>query len=640
MATDASAARTPETLNRHLTTSGPTLIILDGIQSGDVDEVIAIQSILESSESVFILATGRQALNLADELIQNVGPLELPKTQSDDVATLMQSPAVGMFVARAQFARPDFQVTPRNADTVRQLVARLDGIPLGIELMASWSRTLSPAQMLERLTSHQEGIQARGITLNTEHSSMHAAVETTFDMLSPECQKVFLRLATFSGGWNEYGAAALCPDMDVQSALRDLEEVCLISSSNSDQIMRFSMLDTVRAFAIEKATAPERADWSRVHAVYHYQRGLEFNRLDNLTKFEGLVDESANLRQAVEWFMDHDLEEETITFCALIGRYGVFVDRPLDVVDLLEAALDRFPDTGQFPVVRAEAMVRLASVYNRLGNEERAREVLRQAQSILDKNDDPRMKIELLLVSAEMSHTQADFDAECQALREALSISLNENSFRADRIYLSMGHVMVERHEWEKASELYQQSITEAKTMNDAYRVALGTSSLANLSRLQQNFTLAEELAKSALTTLSAFPGRYFTVDAQLLLALIYLDGKQVERSAQLLCEVIDSDPQTEWQREELCAALARYSAQQGDFALAARYFGYVRVLERNEGRSTLAASELSDVVRKIELELGSKVFRENYDIGTFWTWKHVKDASYRVCESCPATAY
>lgn len=71
--------------------------------------------------------------------------------------------------------------------------------------------------------------------------------------------------------------------------------------------MRFSMLDTVRAFAIEKATAPERADWSRVHAVYHYQRGLEFNRLDNLTKFEGLVDESANLRQAVEWFMDHDL---------------------------------------------------------------------------------------------------------------------------------------------------------------------------------------------------------------------------------------------------------------------------------------------------------------------------------------------
>jgi len=633
-ASDASASHAPDSLSRLLSTSGPTLLILDGIQSNDVDSVIAIQSLLESSDGVHILVTSRQALNLPTELLQNVGPLELPREVTDDVASLIQAPAMAMFVARAQNARPDFQVTPRNADAVRQLVARLDGIPLGIELMASWSRTLSPAQMLERLTSHQDGIQARGISLNTEHSSMHSAIETTFDLLNPDCQKVFLRLATFAGGWNHFGAVSLCPDVDVDAALRDLEEVCLIASNEFGPIMRFTMLDTVRAFALERTSAPERAAWLREHAVYHYQRALEFNQHDNLARFEGLVDESANLRQAVEWFMDNDLEEESLKFCALIGRYGVFVDRPLDVVDMLESALERFDDSNQFPAVRAEAMVRLASVYNRLGNDTRAREIIEKAEAILKGIDAPKVWIELHLALAEVDHANHDFDAECGSLRQALELSLKASSFRADRIYLSMGHVMVERQDRARAAELYQQSIEESKAKNDGYRVALATSSLANLHRLEHNFTLAEELAQTSLDTLSAFPGRFFTADAQLLLAQIYLDENKLDECRAMLLKVIESDPQTEWQREELCLVLARVCSKSEDFELSARYLGFNRVLDQLEARPCIATNDLRSVVRRVESELGSKSFRQHYDVGSFWTWKTVRESAIRLCDS------
>src|SRR4029079_19281845 len=112
-------------------------------------------------------------------------------------------------VVRAQASRPDFQITRANAQAVAELCARLEGIPLAIELAAARAQVLTPAQMLTQITSGSGLPADRRRGVSARHRTLQAAIDWSYHLLSPQLQRFFARLSVFRGGWTLEAAQAI-----------------------------------------------------------------------------------------------------------------------------------------------------------------------------------------------------------------------------------------------------------------------------------------------------------------------------------------------------------------------------------------------------------------------------------------------
>ena len=177
-----------------------------------------------------------------------------------------------LFVDRARQARPDFQITVHNAPHIAALCARLEGIPLALELTAAWAQMLSPAQMLQRLGRRFDLVASRRKDLPARHRTLRAAIEWSFRLLPPALQTFFARLAVFHGGWTIEAAEAVCEEPDAFDFLTQLRQHSLILMDEDDSPyadVRFRMLETLREYAQEQITPEQRAQAQSRHLEYY-----------------------------------------------------------------------------------------------------------------------------------------------------------------------------------------------------------------------------------------------------------------------------------------------------------------------------------------------------------------------------------
>ena len=223
------------------------------------------------------LVTSRLALELNGEQDFPLLPLPVPDLLSADPETLRESPSVRLFVDRAQAATPDFQLTPRNAEAVATLCAKLDGIPLALELAAARVRVFSPAQMLGQLARRFDFLVSRQRNATERHRGMRAAIEWSFFHLPPELRDFFVRLSVFRGGWTIASAQAICgPDAENEDdafyfateSLSQLRVHSLIIAEEAEGEYRFRMLETLREYAQEHLESSAAAETKRRHADY------------------------------------------------------------------------------------------------------------------------------------------------------------------------------------------------------------------------------------------------------------------------------------------------------------------------------------------------------------------------------------
>src|SRR5262249_34938994 len=135
--------------------------------------------------------------------------------------------SVQLFLDRAQALRPDFQVTPGNAADVAALCARLEGIPLALELAAAQVHLLTPAQILVRLEGRFDFLVSRTRDVTARHRSLRAAIDWSFRLLTPELQRFFAPLCLFRG-WTLEAAAAICEDPSASEQLEKLQKHSLV----------------------------------------------------------------------------------------------------------------------------------------------------------------------------------------------------------------------------------------------------------------------------------------------------------------------------------------------------------------------------------------------------------------------------
>jgi predicted ATPase/Flp pilus assembly protein TadD len=235
---------------------GRLLVVMDNFEQVVEHAAATVGAWIDRAPDAVFLVTSREPLRLPGESVYPLDVLSLPHEKAP--VTIDGSDAVGLFVTRAQQSEPSFRVAEDNADTIAQLVRRLDGLPLAIELAAARVSSSTPARLLERLSKRFDLLAGTARDVPSRQQSLRATLDWSWDQLAPTLQDAFAQLSVFEGGWTLEAAESVLRLDDEASAVEDVlaelvdRGLVRIEVSPATGRPRFGMLVSVHEYAAEK----------------------------------------------------------------------------------------------------------------------------------------------------------------------------------------------------------------------------------------------------------------------------------------------------------------------------------------------------------------------------------------------------
>jgi non-specific serine/threonine protein kinase len=273
-------------------------------------------TLLRACPRLRVLATSREPLGMAGEVVWPVPALSLPQLDAPFIAAQGTSEAVSLFVERARAVSPDFALTEKNARAIAEVCVQLDGLPLALELAAARVRVLSPLQIAKRL-SDRFGLLASGSRgAPARHHSLQAAIDWSFDLLSARERLLLERLAVFAGGWTLEAVETVCAGGDIQPSEvlgllgRLVDRSLVVAEPASSGAFRYRLLETIRKYASERLARSGEADaLARRHRAWYMSLGEQalhdyWLRADLPGWWERLAAEQANFRAALRFSLE------------------------------------------------------------------------------------------------------------------------------------------------------------------------------------------------------------------------------------------------------------------------------------------------------------------------------------------------
>ena len=306
------------------------LLILDNYEQLSPRGNDVILTLISRTAQAAILVTSRRRLNLEGERELPVHPLPtpqpLPNIGDMELSDLRRIPSVALFVDRAQTARPDFALTGTNGAEVASLCAKLDGLPLALELAAARIRGFTPAQLLANITERFELLATRKAEKSHRHRSLWGAIDWSYELLPKDLQRFFARLSVFRGGWSVEAASQVAGDAYIErdafenrkskienealEALDRLRSHSLVHQEDSELGIRFRMLETIREFAWQQLCTSDAATTRSRHAEW-FAKLAEEAIPDLVTGhgarwFKRIEVEYANLLSGAQWGLERE----------------------------------------------------------------------------------------------------------------------------------------------------------------------------------------------------------------------------------------------------------------------------------------------------------------------------------------------
>ena len=406
------------------------LLVLDNFEQV-VDAAPAAEALLTAAPGLRILATSRVVLSLLGEQEYAVPPLEPPDVDGIlDLQALRRIEAVQLFTDRAVAVSPRFQVTEKNAAAVAAITARLDGLPLAIELAATRTKVLTPEQMLPRLQECISILSSGAKNLPERQRTLRGAITWSHEMLDPAERGLFARLSVFRGGWTLESAEAICDleelGLDILDGLSSLVDQSLIRRSELDEDdPRFSMLETIREFGQEQLEVRgERDLLRRRHAEHFLNLAVEAEPhlvAEDQGVWLDICDrEHANIRAALQWAIEADEADRAQGPAGALWRFWQQRGHQAEGRGWLEEIL-ALPSGRQPSPGRAKAMIGAGGLAWWQQDREAARASYEGALAIERELGDPDRTAEALY---NLSFVVAgeDIDAAAGMLEEALDL--------------------------------------------------------------------------------------------------------------------------------------------------------------------------------------------------------------------------
>ncbi|GIV98593.1 MAG: hypothetical protein KatS3mg057_3250 [Herpetosiphonaceae bacterium] len=497
------------------------LLLLDNFE-----QVVAaaplIADLLATAPRLNVLVTSREVLRLYGEHEFPVQPLALPDPQQTaSIDALLRAPAVALFVERARAVRPDFSLNAENAAAVAALCARLDGLPLAIELAAARSKLLAPQALLARLDSRLRVLTGGARDLPARQQTLRGAIAWSYDLLDEGERTLFAYLGVFIGGCTLDAAETVAGEglpMDILDGLTSLADKSLLrryrdpqeeatqeSGTGGASEPRFMMLETIREYALEcLAMSGKEEELRQRHADYFLALAEgaepELRGPAQVTWLEQLEQEHDNLRAALQWALDSGEVEVALRIGGALGRFwlarGYLSEGRAWLTAALAAARLR---------QRSESYgAALAKAFNAAGN---------------------------------LAHTQGDYAAahplyqECLAIRRELGDQLG-----IAYVLNNLGSVAHDQGNYEQARAFYEESLTLCRELRDRRGVASLLHNRGNLAKDQGDYASAIALLEESLTLRRQLGDRWGIAMSLTNLALAVLYQGDNRRSIEL-CE-------------------------------------------------------------------------------------------------------
>jgi predicted ATPase len=447
----------------------PMLLLLDNFEHL-VSAAPVITQLLTTGPKLKIAVTSQAPLHVYGEHEFPVPPLTLPNPKSiPPLEVLSRLPAVALFVERAQAVKREFMLTKENAPTVAAICARLDGLPLAIELAAARIKLLSPAAMLARLESRLNLLTGGARDLPTRQQTLRSAVDWSHGLLNAAEQTLFRRLSVFTGGCTLEGVEAVCDTksdlgLDILDGMASMVDKSLAQQREQvDAETQFLMLSTIREYALERlAESGDESATRRAHAAYYL-----------VLAEEGAEDMVAHPEWLDRFETEHDNFRTALDYLVKTGdaEWGL----------RLAAALFRFWETREYLTEGRDAIARLLAL-----DGSRAR---------------PKLRARLLFAAAVLAGEQGDYGSAQHLFGESLDTCVELNDKRGVAVALNALAVHArDRGELADASLLFERCVAIWKDLGDSTDIARALSNLANVTKLQREYARASSLYDECLT--------------------------------------------------------------------------------------------------------------------------------------------
>jgi predicted ATPase/class 3 adenylate cyclase len=307
------------------------LLILDNFEQVAAAAPV-VGELLKAAPEVKILVTSRIVLRVYGEQEFAVPPLGLPDRRDlPSLESLSQYEAVTLFIQRALTAKPDFAVTNDNAPAVAEIVARLDGLPLAIELAAARIKLLTPQAMLSRLEHRLSLLTSGARDLPARQQTLRGAITWSYDLLDDAGRRLLARLSVFVGGASLDAVERVCGPAselgrDVLDGVANLVDHSLLRQEEIHGEPRFTMLETIREFAGERLEASgEAQEIRRRHAetllAFAREAEPQLTGRDRMLWLDRLEDEHDNFRAALAWTIESKDTEAAMRLGAALWRF-------------------------------------------------------------------------------------------------------------------------------------------------------------------------------------------------------------------------------------------------------------------------------------------------------------------------------
>jgi predicted ATPase/DNA-binding winged helix-turn-helix (wHTH) protein len=477
------------------------LIILDSCEHLIEQTAEIADTIFQNAPGIYILTTSREALHVPGERVLRLCPLDCPPEQPGLTASeVLAYPAARLFVERVSARRGDFSLGDDEAPMVAEICRKLDGIALAIELAAGRAAIFGVRNTVARLGSRLDLLKFGRRTANPRHQTLVATLDWSHDHLS-EIERVLLRrVAIFVGHFTLEAALAVAEEAgidesEISGALGNLVNKSLIGVWTSSRGPRYRLLDTTRAYALEKlATSGEQNSIAERHASFSI-RMLESNPVNLFDlEFTGAAanavrDDLGNIRAALEWsFGPNGDGLKAVRLAAAASQLFLAKSLFVECRGWMERAIDRIAaDCDPRDQMEIHASLALSLMFT-AGNSERVRDAFNTALTFAERREDAYQQLRLLSGLSMYLHRTIDAAGSLDVALRAESVAKKtgnpEDAALADSMlgaayYMLAEHVRATKH----LERALHRSPASRRFDATQYLFDLRTTSLFNLTR-------------------------------------------------------------------------------------------------------------------------------------------------------------
>jgi len=409
-------------------------LLLDNLEQV-IEAASELSSLLKSCPNLTLLVTSRELLRVQGEVEYPVPPLAEPE-------------AVALFCERAQV---------KPSEEIAELCARLDSLPLAVELAAARAKALSPAQILARLSSRLDLLKG-GRDADPRQLTLRATIEWSYDLLSEGEQRLFARLSVFARGCT-LEAAEEVADADLDT-LQSLVEKSLLRFTNE----RYWMLETIREYAAERLEESGQMEaLRRRHAEFVLELAVSANLgadAGGEQRHDLIIPEQDNVRAALSWARDTERIEFGLGLAAALENFWITSD-PREGMRWFDSLLGVGVEVS--PRLRLRALLAFASS-SYIVDEEQAARQHREALALAQEQGDAGAAATILHRFANTAYEHGDLEEARRLVCESRELNRNAGSRKLEAQNLSvLGLIARRAGDPELARELLNESLAVSR---------------------------------------------------------------------------------------------------------------------------------------------------------------------------------